>query len=270
MPIRHIASARASARVSAMRAAALALVLATCACSELPSPDVAGQAPHDLSSLDLRLADATLSAGAADTALHVANSILERNPDDVAALLRQGRALMMLDRPADAARSFARAASLQPKSLETLTGLARARAAEGDATTAESAWRSALVLAPDNLTLRTGLAVSLDLQERHSEAQALYRAVLAASPDEPAVRSDLGLSLALSGHAAEGIPLLREAAQGGFGADTSAAARARHNLAAGFVIAGDEQAARTVLSEDVPPAQMATALAGLRQFAAAP
>lgn len=244
----------------------LALALAASGCAGLQAPRTAR--PGNLSSLDLRLADATLSAGAAGTALHVVDTMLERNPDDVAALLRRGRALMMLDRPAEAAASFARAAALDRASLEALVGLARARVAEGDARDAETAWRLALARDPRDSRLQAGLAVSLDLQERHAEAQALYREALAARPDDPAVRSDLGLSLALSGHPAQGIPLLREAAQGGFGTDDEEAKRARHNLAAGFVMAGDEQAARTVLSEDLPPAEIAPALAGLRQFAA--
>lgn len=248
---------------SAGCACALALLLAATGCAALQQPSGAS-----LSSLDLRLADATLSAGAPQTALHVVDSTLQRNPNDVAALLRRGRALLMLNRPADAAGSFARAAKLDPSSVEALTGLARARVAGGDAKDAESAWRLALARAPHDSAVQTGLAISLDLQERHAEAQALYRAVLASRPDDPAVRSDLGLSLALSGHAAQGIPLLREAAQGGFGAEAEDARRARHNLAAGFVIAGDEQAARTVLSEDLPVAEIAPALAGLRQFAA--
>lgn len=253
----------------AVRATTLGLLLGATACSRMPPTDPVQAAIRDTPALDLRLADATLSAGAADTALHVVDTMLERDPDNVAALLRRGQALMLLGRPADAARSFARVAALQPNSLEALTGLARARAANGDAKDAEGAWRLALARAPGDAKSKTGLAISLDLQERHAEAQALYRAVLASAPDDPAVRSDLGLSLALSGNTAEAIPLLRQAAEGGFGANTAASTRARHNLAAGFVMAGDEAAARSVLSEDLPAADVAPALAGLRQFAAA-
>ncbi|MEO8715983.1 MAG: tetratricopeptide repeat protein, partial [Acetobacteraceae bacterium] len=253
----------------APRAAAIGLLLGAAACSRMAPPDPAREALRDSPALDLRLADATLSAGAPDTALHVVNGMLARDPDDVPALLRRGRALMALNQPADAARSFARVAALRPDSREALTGLARARLAEGDAKNAESAWRQALALAPGEARLRTGLAISLDLQERHAEAQALYRSVLAQTPDDPAIRSDLGLSLALSGHPAEGVGLLREAARGGFGADSAASSRARHNLAAGFVLAGDEAAARAELSQDLPPAEVTAALAGLRQFAAA-
>ncbi len=210
-----------------------------------------------------------LSAGAADTALHVVDGLLQRDPDNVPALLRRGRALMILGRPADAARSFARVAALQPGSLDALTGLARARAANGEAAEAEKAWRQALARAPGDARLRTGLAISLDLQERHAEAQALYRTVLAEAPDDQAVRSDLGLSLALSGRAAEGVPLLRQAAQGGFVTDNAASARARHNLAVGLMMAGDPSEARGVLSQDLPAGEVTAALDGLRQFAAA-
>jgi Flp pilus assembly protein TadD len=251
----------------AARAATLSLLLGVAACAASPPTDVAAD---KTGALDLRLADATLSAGAANTALHVADGILRRNPDDVPALLRRGRALMMLDRPEDAAQSFARAAALQPRSLEALAGLARARDAAGDSKDAEQAWRRALALAPRDVRVRTGLAISLDLQERHADAQALYRSVLAQNPDDAAVRSDLGLSLTLSGHVAEGLPMLRQAAQGGFDGETAGAgARARHNLAVGLALAGDQAGARAVLSRDLPPDEIEAALAGIRQLAAA-
>jgi Flp pilus assembly protein TadD len=250
----------------AAQAAALSLLLGVAACAASGTRD----AQDATASLDLRLADATIAAGAADTALHVADGILRRDPRDVPALLRRGRALMMLHRPEDAARSFAKAASLRPDLLEALTGLAGARDAAGDSKDAERAWREALARAPADRRVRIGLAISLDLQERHAEAQALYRSVLAQSPDDPAARADLGLSLALSGHAAEAVPMLREAAEGGFDEDdTGAATRARHNLAVGLAIAGDESGADAVLREDLPPGKAASVLASLRELAAA-
>lgn len=227
--------------------------------------DSDADAARDTQSLDLRLADATLSAGAAGTALHVLNEALQHDPNNVPALLRKGRALMMLQRPADAARAYGLAASLQPGSLEALIGLAQARAANGE--NAESTWRVALKRAPDDVRVQVGLAISLDLQEKHAEAQGLYRAVLARKPDDQAVRCDLGLSLAMSGHAAEGVVLLRQAAQGGFGSNTAELDRARNDLAAGLMMAGDEPAANEVLSQELPPEKVSAAMAGLRQFA---
>ncbi len=251
----------------AARTAALCLLLAAAACA---GPGGVGDAARDTRSLDLRLADATLSAGAASTALHVTDEMLQRDPHDFGALLRRGRALAALGRPGDAAQSFAAAVALQATSREALTGLAAARAAQGNAVDAEHAWRRALALAPGDARVQAGLAIALDLQERHVEAQALYRELLAQAPDDAAVRSDLGLSLALSGHVAEALPLLRQAALGGFGGAGSAlSARARHNLAVGLVLAGDEPAARDVLAQDLPAASVTAAMAGLRQFAAA-
>ena len=132
---------------------------------------------------------------------------------------------------------------------------------------AEHAWRAALARAPGDQRVQVGLAVALDLQDRHAEAEALYRAVLARAPDDPAVRSDLGLSLALSGRAPDGLPLLRQAAAGAADATIGASVRERHNLAVGLVLAGDESAARSLLSEDLAPAEVDAALAGLHQFA---
>ncbi len=250
---------------SARRLAALCLLLSVSACAAGGARDAA--TGDDAHSVSLRLADATLSAGAASTALHVADELLQRDAGDAPALLRRGRALLALGRPGEAAQSFAAAAAARPASLDALKGLALARAASGDAADAEAAWRRALAIAPDDWRLQTGLAIALDLQERHAEAQALYRTILAHAPDQPAVRSDYGLSMALSGQTASALPLLRQAAQGGSG--DALAARARHNLALGLMLAGDEADARNLLAEDLPPSGVSAALAGLRQFAAA-
>lgn len=249
------------------RATALCLLLAAAACGGTTSTGPGPAVAVDPQALDLRLADATLSAGAAETALHVLNEMLQRDPNNVPALLRQGNAWMILGQPADAARSFSQAVALRPGSLEGLTGLARARAANGE--NAESAWRQALERAPDDARLQTGLAISLDLQEQHAQAQVLYRAVLARTPDHPAVRANLGLSLAMSGQTTEGVALLRQAAQGGFASNSAKLERARNNLAAALMMAGDEPGARDVLSQTLPPAEIAAALTGLRQFAVA-
>ncbi len=252
---------------AAARATALCLALAVPACSGT------GRSGADLAAnpdaLELRLADATMSAGSPATALRILDDDLRRHPHDAPALLRRGRAEAALGQSADAAQSFASALAVTPRSLEALTGLARARAAGGDAVGSEAAWRQAAALAPDDAQVETGLAIALDLQERHSEAQALYHAVLARVPDDAVARCDLGFSLALSGHAAEGLPLLQQAAQGGIGGNPAMTVRARHNLAVGLMMAGDEGQARRVLSQDLAPADVDTAVAGLRQFAAA-
>ena len=249
---------------------ALACLLGACA-AEAPAIHPTGLAdtPHPFGP---RLADAMLSAGANDAALHVTDAMLERDSRDPAALLRRGRALLALGRAADAAPAFAAAAAVDPSSTEALLGLARARTEAGEPEQAESAWRAALDRAQSDPALRartqTGLAIALDLQSRHDEAQALYRAVLAAQPDNAAARADLGLSLALGGHASDALPLLRQAStQGPPGSAQSL--RVRHNLAVGLALAGDDAGARGLLAQDLDPQQTAAALAGLYQIASA-
>ncbi len=247
-------------------AALLGLLLGVAGCAD--NPGLPGGA-RNAEALQMRLADATLAAGAPATALRVLDERLQQSPGDVPALIRRGRALAALGRPADAAQSFSAALAGQPSSMDALIGLAGARAATGEAAEAESAWRRALARAPDDARVQTGLAISLDLQAKHQEAQALYHAVLARAPDDVIASADLGLSLALSGHAAEGLPLLQRAAQGGFdGEHAGATVRARHNLAVGLVMAGDEPGARRLLNQDLAPSDVNAALTGLRQFAA--
>lgn len=214
----------------------------------------------------LRLADATLSAGAPEAALRVTDGLLKHDPGSVEALERRGRALLALGRPADAAKTFAKAELAAPRRMDVLIDLAEARAAAGDAQSAELAWRYALKRQPLNVEASAGLAVSLDLQGRHDAAQALYRSILARAPDSSALRSDLGLSLALSGHSSDAIPWLRQGAEGDTG---NGGARARHNLAVGLALAGDEAGAREVLGQDLNNGEINAALAGLHQFAQA-
>jgi Flp pilus assembly protein TadD len=244
--------------------AAAACILASLACSGCDTVSQLGWGPRDDSEpVGLRLADDTLSAGAPDAALHVADGLLEKNPHNVDVLVRRGRALQALGRPAEAAQVFAEAQKLRPERVDVLIGLAEARAASGDAANAETLWRSLLKRAPSNIEAAAGLAVSLDLQGKHDAAQAVYRSALAQAPDTPALRSDLGLSLALSGHTTEALPFLQQGAEGETGAE---AARARHDVAVGMALAGDEAGARTVLEQDLNQGEIMAALAGLHQL----
>ncbi len=215
-----------------------------------------------------------LQAGAPGAALHVSEAMLQRDPGNAAAQLRRGRALLALDRPAEAAQAFAAAsAPAGGDGAEALIGLARARTRAGDAVAAEAAWRAALDRAAadppaSRARLQAGLAIALDLQGRHDAAQPLYRTALAQTPDDAALRTDLGLSLALSGASAEALPLLRAASDAG-APGSAEALRTRHNLAVGLALAGDEAGARAVLTLDLGPEETTAALTGLRQMASA-
>ena len=225
-----------------MRWSILSLLLLSC-CATMGTSVQSDRGEH---AVGLRLADATLRAGAPDSTLSVADNLLKRDPRDADALTWRGRALLALHRPGEAAQSFAAALAVAPDTPDASRGLARARSDIGDAAGAETAWRDALAHHPSDTGAQAGLAVSLDLQDRHTEAQGVYRTLLAAHPDDAAVRSDLGLSLALSGQGAAALPLLTQAAAGQPG---PAGSRMRHNLAVGLALAGDWAAARALLTE---------------------
>jgi Flp pilus assembly protein TadD len=99
----------------------------------------------------------------------------------------------------------------------------------------------------------------------HALAQRYYEAALKIAPGEPAVLSNLGLSYALSKRLAEGEKALREAA-----AHQEADGRVRHNLALVLGLQGKFQEAEAVLKRELPPEDLAAALATVRRMVAQP
>src|SRR5271165_5524892 len=113
----------ARSAVTAMRTTLVGLLLGVASCA---NSGQTGAAAGDAGAMDLRLADATLAAGAPETALRVLDRRLQQSPHDEKALVRQGRALMAVGRPLDAAQSFATALATHPGSQEAQIGLAGA------------------------------------------------------------------------------------------------------------------------------------------------
>lgn len=94
---------------------------------------------------------------------------LRAAPDDLPGWLRLGRSYMVLGDPAKAAQAFGQARRLAPDDPDVLTGLAGAKAAEGDATGARALLERAL-----------GRLAAQD--PRRAEAQRMLRGLPAAAP----------------------------------------------------------------------------------------
>jgi Flp pilus assembly protein TadD len=169
----------------------LAVLLA--GCSAARPPDV----PTPMAGMGV--ADAAILGGMPELALNVTRSILDANPRDVAALVRQGIALSRLNQPEAAAEAFRRALAVNPDARDALLGLGRLELARGEARSAEAHLTTLLARAPDDVTALNDFAVALDLQGRHGEAQAVYARALRLAPDNRAASVNLALSLSLSG-----------------------------------------------------------------------
>ena len=99
---------------------------------------------------DLRVVDAAMASGMPQTAITVTREILQGDPRNIGALLRQGDALVAMGQADAAAECFQRVIEIDPLSLDGLRGLGRVRLAMGQASGAETAFRKALERAPDD------------------------------------------------------------------------------------------------------------------------
>jgi len=158
------------------------------------------------SQVTLRVADAALASGAPDVALRVADIVLQKDLNNVAALVAKGDALYAMG-ARDMARTAYRAAVVaDPTDVAAQIGLGRTLV-RSDSHGAEVAFRAAVARQPDNVVALNDLGIALDLQGHHDEAQKAYRQALAFAPEAPDVQANLGLSLALSGEGAKTVQL---------------------------------------------------------------
>ncbi len=156
----------------------------------------------------LRVADAALASGAPDVALRVAMVVLDRQPDNVAAMVAKGDALYALG-AMDQAREFYRSAvAVDAGSVGGQIGLGRTlvRPAPQEA---EAHFLAALAKEPHNVIALNNLGIARDLQGNHEQAQQAYRQALELNPEMTDVKTNLGLSLALSGQAMQAVQMLQ-------------------------------------------------------------
>ena len=215
----------------------------------------------------IRVAGAALAGGLPQAALNATRAALERDPDNVQALMQQADALTSMGRMDAAAEAYKRvlsreASPTREQARQARLGVGRAELAAGRAVEAEATYRELLAIAPKEAAGHSGLGIALDLQGRHADAQAAYRVALAQT-DSDATRANLGLSLAMAGDAAGAVALLRPLA-----ADPAASPRVRHNLAFALAQSGDRTGAERALAVDMPREQVVVALSGFNAFRA--
>lgn len=246
-------------RIGQRHCLALGLCLQLAACGALP--DLHPESRQNSS--DLRLADAARDSGNLDMAVSLYKKILQRNPDEKAALTGLAGTLAQSNELQQARQIYLHLQTLAPHQLDAELGLARISVRQQQLDDARTRYQEILSRQPDNLQALAGLGVVYDMQGQHDAAQQIYRQALSRYPDDLNLRNDLGLSLILAQQLRTGIAELLKIVD-----VPSAPAQARQNLALGYGLLGNEAAAERVLQADMPSAQIQNNLRYYRELRA--
>jgi Flp pilus assembly protein TadD len=225
--------------------AVLISALAAGGCTHSQSPPVG----------NMDVADTALANGAPALALNVAQAALASRPDDVDALLREGRAYVLLNRTEEARQAYTQALTLAPNSKVALMELGRLTLFS-DPAAAATRFAQVLEHEPHDAAALTDLGVALDMQNQHAAAQENYRKAIMADPAMVSAQVNLGMSMAMAGDNTGALRTLRPLA-----ASNAATPRIRQDLALVLARAGYEaeaaKALRTDMSADAATAAVA-------------
>ena len=235
------------------------LLLASCA-QQSPANNAVANA--QIGANTLNVADAALAGGDPNMALSVSQSILSSSPGNVEALEHEGDAYYALDRCPAAVAAYQLALQHDPKAAEAETGQGRCLL-KTDPHAAELAFLRAIQDDPGNAAALNDLGIARDLQGNFAGAVDPYQKALLADPSLTAAEVNLGLSLALSGNGPEALQYL-----GPLATSTQATPKIREDYAVALVASGRPDQARQILSIDMPPDQVNTALAGFSSLIA--
>lgn len=233
------------------------LILAAC------TQQSTGPAPVAAGPDTLNVADAAIAGGDPSMALSVSQSVLQSDPGNVDALIHEGDAYYALQRGPSAIAAYTLALKTDPKSSLAETGLGRCLI-KTDPKSAEAAFAQAVQDDPGNAAALNDLGVARDLQQNFAGAADAYQQALLAQPGLISAEVNLGLSLALSGNGQEALQYL-----GPLATSQDATPKIRQDYAAALVASGRDSEARTVLSIDLPPGQVDSAMAGFNAVIAA-
>ena len=236
-----------------MRFLMVIVCAALAGCAGKAAPESSSSGPPEM-----KIADAAIAAGTPAIAQRIAEGVLATDPRNTGALLRQGRAYMMLGNTAAAETSYRRALTINDRLDEARLGLAKIWLGS-DPVQAEKVLLEVVSHDAHNTAALNNLGVSRDLQGRHNDAQEAYRQALLLQPGLTSAQENLGLSLALSGKAQEGAAMLDQLARAG-----TTDRKVRDDLAVALTLSGRTGEAGQVLQEELSAPDVTRALAGYR------
>ena len=143
------------------------------------------------------------AAGKAGDALAAIDALPAPLHDAYVAQLRRGWLLYKLGKSPEAIDAYARAAALEPRSVEARVGALLPQMAARRWADAETTARDALRIDPGNYLATLRMAFALYNLGRYPESAALYRKLVDAYPSDVEVRSGLGWALLKGGKVAE-------------------------------------------------------------------
>jgi Flp pilus assembly protein TadD len=189
----------------------------------------------------------------------------ERNQNDPAIAVAYAAALRANGQHAQAVAVLQQAAIRQPKSMPVLAAYGKALADAGRLKEAADVLSRAHTPERPDWRILSVQGTIADQLGDFDGAQRYYEAALRLVPGEPTVLSNQGLSFALTKRLPQAEQILRQAA-----ANPRADARVRQNLALVLGLEGKFGDAEEVLKRDLPPAEVASALATIRSMASQP
>lgn len=198
-------------------------------------------------STDLRIAESALESGDTQLAISLFERTLQADPHSLPAQLGLADAIYGTGDLARAGVLYRQAAAAGPGNPRAELGLARVALRERRLDDAIARYRRLAVAHPENAVVAEGLGAALDLQGNHTEAQAVYRAALTRHPEAQGLKANLGLSLILERRAREGANVLLDIA-----GLPDAPVQARENLALAYGLLGNAEAAKSILTADMP------------------
>jgi Flp pilus assembly protein TadD len=200
-------------------------------------------------STDLRIAEGALDSGDAQLAISLFERTLKADPHSLPAQLGLADAIYQTGDLPRAGVLYTKVAAAAPNDPRAQLGLARVALRERRLDDAVARYRRLAQAHPENAVVAEGLGAALDLQGNHAEAQTVYRAALARHPEVQGLKADLGLSLILDRRAREGANVLLDIA-----GLPDAPTQARENLALAYGVLGNDEAAKRILTVDMPAA----------------
>jgi len=180
----------------------------------------------------------------------------EADPGDKIAALAYGRALREIGQHEQAVAVLRQAVIRAPRDKTLLAAYGKALIDVGDLNEAGQVLARAHTPDDPDWSVLSAQGTVADQLGDHEAARRYYQAALRLNPGEPSLLSNLGLSYALSRDLPQAEKVLRQAA-----ASPKADERVRQNLALVLSLEGKAADATTYMRRDMPPQEMAEALA---------
>lgn len=228
-------------------------------------PDAELSSAADEIGLDgtLRLADAAFAGGDVDGAMRLYEEAARKFAAVPKAKAALADALLAAGAYPEATAAYHKLAVIDSERPDAQLGLGRVALAEGRYDDARAIFQRARRQFPDDIALLNGLAVAHDYAGEHAEAQDLYQRILDQHPANRGVANNYALSLLLAGRTEDAMDRLTRLAAG-----PTLLPQARFNLALAYGLTGDEDAARTILQDDLGRNSTEETLAFFRTLAA--